>query len=206
VSCYDLLQKHFDKEVIMHVVNHHSTAELKRLMKQQRDARVLLRLQVVLRAKQGQTAPQIAADLNIGRRNLQDWVYRYNVEGLAGLKDRYQGGNQRKLNDQQERRLMAYLDRGALADDGVRRGKDLQQWIHKQFGVLYSLSGLYDMLHRLGYSCLMPRPRHVNANPETQAAFKKKPHPKSKRSPKNIRKNVSKSGSRMKPASANKAP
>jgi len=31
---------------------------------------------------------------------------------------------------------------------------------------------MYDLLHRLGYSSLMPRPQHEQANPEVQEFFK----------------------------------
>jgi len=35
-----------------------------------------------------------------------------------------------------------------------------------------SLQAVYDLLHRFGYSSLMPRPQHEDANPEVQAFFK----------------------------------
>jgi hypothetical protein len=34
------------------------------------------------------------------------------------------------------------------------------------------LQAVYDLLHRLGYSSLMPRPQHEDSNPEVQAFFK----------------------------------
>jgi len=37
----------------------------------------------------------------------------------------------------------------------------------------YRLSGVYALLHRLGYRCLMPRPRHPKADSQAQEAFKK---------------------------------
>jgi transposase len=189
----------------MHVANHHSIAQLKRLVRKQTDARMLLRLQMVTLAKEGQTAPHVAATLSVSRRTVQFWVHCYNTGGLEGLQDRRKGGNQRKLDDAQEQQIIEYLNQQAAdSHGGVRRGEDLRQWIHSQFGVLYSLPGTYDLLHRLGYSCLMPRPRHKSTDPETQAAFKKKPRPKSRRLPINTRANRSKSGSRMKPGSANK--
>ena len=49
-----------------------------------------------------------------------------------------------------------------------------------QFGVVYSLTGAYDLLHRLGFSWLMPRPRHAKASKEVQDEFKKKRPRKSK--------------------------
>ena len=37
---------------------------------------------------------------------------------------------------------------------------------------MMSLQAVYDLLHRLGYSSLMPRPQHEDSNPEVQAFFK----------------------------------
>ncbi|MFC1781069.1 transposase [Planctomycetota bacterium] len=40
-----------------------------------------------------------------------------------------------------------------------------QRLLEREFGVVYSLWGVYDLLHRLGYSCLCPRPQHEKADP-----------------------------------------
>ena len=190
----------------MHVKKHRSVAELKRLAKRERRAGMVRRLQVLILAQQGQTAPRIVAATGVSRRTIQEWVQRYNRDGLAGLKDRRRGGHHRRLTDTQEQQIQQYLDRTAADPrDGVRRGADLRRWIEQRFGVLYSLTGVYDLLHRLGYSCLMPRPRHARADPAAQAAFKKTPWRRSKRSPKHTPANASKSGSRTKPASGNRA-
>jgi transposase len=158
----------------MYVANHLSSEKLRKLAKQQSQVRILLRLQAVILAKAEHTAPEIAEILSVTYRSVQYWIQRYNRQGLEGLRDLRRGGNQRKLTDQQEQQIKKYLD--YQADDptgGVRRGQDLRQWIHQQFGVLYSLPGIYDLLHRLGYRCLMPRPRHRKADPQRQRAFKK---------------------------------
>jgi putative transposase len=189
----------------MHVVNHHSVSYLKQRAKKEKNARLRIRLQTIILAMQGYTAPQIVEVLGVSRRPIQEYVYRYNRDGLEGLKDRRCGGNHRHLTDEEERQISVYLNRTAGDPrQGVRRGEDLRRWIERQFGILYSINGIYELLHRLGYSCLMPRPRHANADPEIQAAFKKTPWRKSNKSPKNTRKNTSKFGSRTKPASGNK--
>lgn len=189
----------------MHVAEHHSPEQLQRLIRQQKDARLLLRLQVIRLAQQGQTAPQISQLLGVSRRQLQHWVHQYNIQGLDGLTDHRRGGNQRRLSDVQEQQVQDYLDQQAEDPHaGVRRAEDLRTWIHQHFGILYSLPGLYDLLHRLGYSCLMPRPRHHKADPTAQEAFKKTPWSRSRRLPRSIRERNSKSGSRMRLASASK--
>ena len=41
-----------------------------------------------------------------------------------------------------------------------------------EFGVSLRRQAIYDLLHRLDYSSLMPRPQHEQANPEVQEFFK----------------------------------
>lgn len=55
----------------MQVAEHHSLLELQRLVRRQTDARPLLRLQMVLLARQSRTAPQIA-EQHPGK-NIQVW-------------------------------------------------------------------------------------------------------------------------------------
>ena len=55
----------------------------------------------------------------------------------------------------------------------VMHGKDYQRILEKEFGKLYSLNGVYELMHRLGYSWLMPRPQHEKADPQAQEDFKK---------------------------------
>jgi hypothetical protein len=40
--------------------------------------------------------------------------------------------------------------------------------------VRYSPDGAYDLLERLGYSCLTPRPRHERADPAAIADFQQR--------------------------------
>ena len=194
----------FDMEVSMNVVSHHRIEQLKmarrRARGNERD-----RIQMVVLAMQGETAPAIATALGVSRRTAQEWVYRYNEQGMDGLRDQ-RGGNHRHLTTDHENSLRDYIDREA--DDpegGVRRAEDVRQWIDQQFGVLYALSGVYELLHRLGYSSLMPRPRHAQTDPKTQAAFKKKPLKKWAKSQRSTRANASKSGCKTKRASVSKA-
>ena len=108
-----------------------------------------------------------------GRRTIQQWVGDYNRDALDGLADG-RGGNHRYLDEAQEKTLCDYLDRVSEdPEDGPRHAAELVPWIEEHFDVAYSLNGLYDLLHRLGYAWLMPRPRHPKHAPAAQAAFKK---------------------------------
>ena len=69
------------------------------------------------------------------------------------------------------------LDAGPRESDGVcsLRGLDVQRILQDEFGVLRKLPSVYWLLHRLGYSCLIPRSKYRPADPVAQDEFKKRP-------------------------------
>jgi transposase len=189
----------------MYVASHHFIEQLQSLLKKERRGRIAQRLQAVLWAKQGKSASEIAALVPVQARTVQNWIAHYNGRSLEGLQDHYPGGNRNKLTLEQQQQLAGYLDQQAQdLHAGICQGRDLHSWIAQQFGVVYSLSGLYGLLRRLDYRCLVPRPRHPKADSQAREAFKKTSPSRSRRSRSNTRTRSSKSGSGMKPASANK--
>ena len=158
----------------MEVSLHVPLEELVRLERAEKDAARSKRLRIIILALGGYTAPAIAMSLGLSRRICQRWVYRYNEEGLEGLNDRRGEEPQPTLTPQQEERVCQRLEAGPTAEDRVcsLRGVDVQRILATEFGVLRSLSGIYHLLHRLGYSYLRPRPRHRRADPQAQEEFK----------------------------------
>jgi transposase len=157
------------------IIEHEDLAALQRLAKKQRNARVHQRFRGVILARQGQTSEAIGMALGVSSRSVRDWVRRYNEGGAPGLGDQPGRGRPPRLPPEYYPRFRERLDGGAQADDGIctLRGVDIQCILEKEFGVVYSVDGVYRLLHRLGYSSLMPRPRHARADPGRQEAFKK---------------------------------
>lgn len=159
----------------MHVENRHGLDELRRMARAQRDARMRIRLQGVVLAAQGRPAEEIAKALDVSRRVVQKWVHRYNRSGVEGLRHRPGQGRRERLTLEERTRLCGCIEAGPRKEDEVctLRGRDLQRILKQEFGKLYHLNGVYALLHRLGYSCLMPRPKHPKGDPQAQEAFKK---------------------------------
>jgi transposase len=132
------------------------------------------RYRAVLLALDGQEAVAIARALGRSRRSVQDWVYAYRDGGIDQLLPGKSTGRPTKLPRQREGELKKRLDAGPLAQDGVctLRGKDVVRILEQEFGVRYSLDGAYDLLERLGYSCLSPRPLHEKSDPQQIEQFK----------------------------------
>lgn len=159
----------------MQITEHDSIAALQRLAKKERDGRVRQRIQGVILARRGLTCFQVAGALGVSDRTARDWAARYNRDGFAGLQEQPGRGRPARLEGRAVDRFKARLDRGVRPEDGVctLRGIDIVRILEQEFGVSYTLSGVYCLLHRLGYSSLMPRPRHHKADGQAQEVFKK---------------------------------
>lgn len=185
-----------------------SEQELDQLIGKCKDASRRQRLRVIRWSLAGLTAEQVAQRSGLCRRQVQNWLRRFNAEGLAGLEDRPGRGRPCPLSVEQQQQLHARLAAGPTADDDVctLRGEDIQRILREEFGVLRKLSAVYHLLHALGYSSLVPRPRHVQADAARQEHFKKTScHSSSTRSAVRTRDNRSMSSFKTKRGSGNKA-
>jgi transposase len=151
-------------------------AELGRRAAAERDALRRDRYRAVLMAVEGEEAEAIAEALGRARRSVQAWAYAYRDGGVDAVQPRPRGGGRpTRLPRGREPELAARLDAGPLPGDGVcaLRGRDVVRILEAEFGVKYTLDGAYALLRRLGYSCLMPRPRHERGDPAERERFRR---------------------------------
>lgn len=122
---------------------------------------------------------QIAQAVGRSRQFVDQWVGRYRRGGIDALVPNRQPGAARRLDAQQEAQLCAMLEAGPGPDEPIAayNGPILREQIRQRFGKVYSLNGVYKLLHRLGYNDLMPRPRHPDTDPVVIEQFKKKSCP-----------------------------
>ena len=187
-----------------------TAAELRLAAAREKDgaaARRMLALALVLSGVDRATA---ARTCGMDRQILCDWAHRYNAEGLPGLHDRKAPGPVPKLSDWQLAVFRALVEAGP--DPAVHkvvrwRRRDLRDELKRRFGVELHERTVGKQLARLGYRRLSVRPQHPESDPQAQEAFKKTSAKRfsrlSRSGPKASR---SRSGSKMKPASASKAP
>lgn len=131
---------------------------------------------VLLVAEDELEGDETARRLGRSPRFVDEWVGRYRRGGLEALIPRKPRGATPKLTPEQVERLKARLDAGPLPEDGVctLRGRDVVRILEKEFGVQHTIGSIYSVLHRIGYSCLSPRPRHEKNDPAAIEAFKQR--------------------------------
>lgn len=191
----------------MNVASHHTLVQLKRLYRTERNARLAQRIQGVYMAKMGRTCPEIMLITGAARRTVQQWVAKYNSGGLDALIEKPRSGQPTKLPRDREEEFCRRIESGPTEADGVAalNGPAIRRMLEREFGQTYSLWGVYDLLHRLGYSCLCPRPQHEQADPQAQETFKKNSRKGWTKSQPLIQASESNSGSKTKRVSVSKA-
>ena len=143
-----------------------SPNELEKFAKKEPNPRVRQRPIAVRLVAMGNTVPQAAKAVGLKQRQTRSWIHRFNDEGVNGLQDRPRPGQPVKLPRQKEQAFRERLEKGAVPKDPTRnlRVKDIQRILREEFGAPYCLGGTYFLLHRLGFSSLVPRPRHPQAD------------------------------------------
>ena len=156
----------------------------------------------------GELTTAIVARLERSKNFVQRWCYAYRDAGLDAIVEKPRSGRPTKLPRDQEQPLMQRLLNGPTDADGVCtfRGKNVVRILEREFGVHYTLDGAYDLLHRLGLSCLKPRPRHRHNDPHVMQQWLEDARFLSKTRGERRRTSRSKYGSRTKRASVSKAP
>ena len=141
-------------------------AELERVHRGLRDKRQADRVKAVIALAKGWSAAQIAEILLFDEKTARQYFHRYQQGGLQALLDDNYSGAEPKLDQHQMSELEAYLEEYIMPD-----AKSVIAHIDKQYAVRYSVSGVTDLLHRLGFS--YKKPTHVpgKQNPDQQQAF-----------------------------------
>jgi transposase len=149
--------------------------KLARMISIEGDAQQRDRLRAVALALDGRETLAIVEQVGRSRAFVQRWAYAYRDGGIDAIRAKTAPGRRPFLTPSQERalidRLVAATKPGANA--AALRGKDIQEFIEKISGTSYSLSGVYYLLHRLGFSHLEPRPRHPKSDPAAARRFRR---------------------------------
>jgi transposase len=134
------------------------------------------RLHGVLLVAQGMTCPEVAGLLGDAPRSVENWVRRFELQGLAGLLEGERPGRPRRLNPQQLSEIDAVLrktPREAGMSGNLWDGKTLAAWIKRNYGARLGVRQCQRLFRQFGFRLRKPRPMIAQADPERQKAHKK---------------------------------
>ncbi len=140
------------------------------------DGAVVRRLLAIALLLEGH--PRTAAALLNGmtRQTLRDWVHRYNVEGVEGLRSRTGPGRPPFLTEARMEELREIVVKGPDPErHAVNRWRyaELCAEVTERWSVKVCTQTMGRWLRRLKMTRLQPRPYHPKKDPEAEVAFKK---------------------------------
>ena len=158
------------------IIRHVEPEALRHMGRSQTSGRMASRMFAIANVLDGLSREDAARHAGMDRQCLRDWVHRFNVEGVEGLRDRPHKGRPRRMHAGVEKEFCERVDTGpdADADKLVRwRRVDLQAWLKSEHAIAYHERSIGKILKRLGYSHVSTRPIHPENDPEAMEAFKK---------------------------------
>ncbi len=127
---------------------------------------VYVKVTTVLMLSSGRSPASVADDLGIDLATVYRYAQAFADQGLAGYLQTHYTGYWGALSASQLSGLRQELNRTLHTDC-----KSIQAWLRFTYGVHYSLSGLTDLLHRLGYSYKQTVALPCEADADQQQAF-----------------------------------
>jgi transposase len=131
----------------------------------------------VLLVAQGLSCRETAGVLGDAPRTIENWVHRFEREGLAGLTDGERTGRPSRLGPAQlaqvQRALRQSPRDAGVAGGGVWDGKTLSCYLQQKCGVELQTRQCQRLFRQLGFRLRKPRPLIAQADPQAQAAHKK---------------------------------
>lgn len=154
---------------------HRSVPELEQRYRSARDPVARSHYQIIWLLAQGTATAEVARVTGYSINWVRELARRYREEGPAGLGDRRHAnpGAAPLLSPAQQAELQTALA-GPAPDGGLWTCRQVADWIGAAIGRPVAEARGWEYLRRLGFTPQRPRPRETRADPEAQAAFKKR--------------------------------
>jgi transposase len=153
----------------------YSLKEFEKRYKNEKNARAKIRLQILLLRKKKYTQQDIAASTNITQGTVSNVCNRFIKEKWSSIYDKPRSGKPAALNKKHQEKLKKAMSEEFISGN-VHRGwqtKDVRTFIKEQFNHSFTPRHTRRIMHQLGMSWKIPRPKHKRQNPQAVTDFKK---------------------------------
>lgn len=123
-------------------------------------------------------ASEIALHVGLSTQTVHNLISQYNRYGAKAIETPGKGRRQRAyMSLAEEKEFLSHFLEKAQSGK-VSTVKEIKDAFEKKLGRSVHHSTVYRLLSRQGWRKIVPRPRHVKADPLVQEAFKKTSHKK----------------------------
>lgn len=155
-----------------------SKTRLKKMYKKTDKKKEGIRILACIMRKKGMDMKDIAAELEVPYPTVHRWLVAIAREGVSAISDKPKPGRPRRLTDKQCTKVYRIVYEGPENHGyagGAWTAKRIISVVEKTFGVTYGERGMQILLHRIGLTSRLPRPRHPKAATSGEiATFKRR--------------------------------
>lgn len=120
---------------------------------------------------------KIGEMLDIPHTKAYFWIRRYEQHGMKGLITKKQPGKKPLLSGKNMASIKEFIKNNKPERyNGQAAGwssREVKNYIHQRFSISYSLRHIERILHKLGFSLIIPRPRNMKSSKKQQDDFRK---------------------------------
>jgi transposase len=143
------------------------------LYKQRGQQKYGIRLLAMWKLQAGMTETELCTLIGKTHRSILKWRRSYEEKGLEGLLSMASGRGRKSKLSLNEQLVDDIKTLQAQREGGRIRCQDIVTFVYEQYGCPYTRSGMYPLLHKLGFSWITSRSKHPKHDPEAITAFKK---------------------------------
>jgi transposase len=137
-------------------------AELRAAHRLERNKPAAYKINAIILLGSGWKLREVKEALLLDDETLRSYIEKYNSGGIDELVKTQYGGRPSPLDESQHRQLTEELESKIYLTTSA-----VAEYVQESFGLQYSVSGMRDLLHRLGYE--FKKPKLVPGHPDTQA-------------------------------------
>lgn len=152
-----------------------TASELFKLAAKERNRHLKRRILGIALSAAGRLSREaVAKQLKTDSDRVRAWIVRYNEGGIEGLRDKPGKGGKPTMTPRQEQSLKLALQRSprqARLNSNIWTGRGVQEWLATKGWFEGSLSNVYVIIHRLGFTLQRPNRQSLEASQAKAAAL-----------------------------------
>ena len=139
------------------------------LHKKEDNPKIKERILMIINLKKGNSSYEIGRDFNCPHSKVLYWKYRFNKEGISGLKNKKISGRPSKISVKQEKKI-----KRIISNKYGWKTMMIRERIKSETGIIYTERHTVRLMHKWGFARIIPRKRHFLSDKKEQKSFLKK--------------------------------
>jgi transposase len=154
----------------------YNASDIKALIRKDERYTIGIRLYAVYQVALGMPSRKLEELYQTSFKQILNWVHRFELDGLDGLRDKEGRGRKSALSVEQLKAISDLVGSHSPTDHGYNTdtwtGPLVIDWIKQKYNIEYKKAHIYNIMKKLGFTYQKAKGFYPEADPQAQEAFK----------------------------------